>query len=502
MIDFSPRGFFIIISQDGRKTQNNFLPLPFGASPPRPGIRHREAGMKKIRIASLTLALLLLCGPLFSTRAFAIPDMEVAAKSALLADADTGQILFAQNADEQVYPASVTKVMTALLVMEAIDSGKLKTTDVITVQSSAHEDTAEDGSTQNLKAGEQLTVQELLECMLIASANEACNILAEEVAGSISSFVDQMNARAQELGCTNTHFVNAHGLPDPQHYTSAHDMYLITAAAMKYPLFLEITNSQEATIPATNLSPERHFFTTNYLISRYKIPGYVYQYAQGIKTGHTAEAGYCLVSSAAKNKMHLVSVVFGAEKVTKPDGTVDYQSFSETKRLFEWAFDNFASKTYLDASEPVQEVPVTLSSDADYVVVHPKDSLSALLPKDVDLSKFERKVTIYSDGQAQAPIAEGQELGEITLSYNGQVYGTTKLVALNSLSRSPVRYIVHEVKAFFSNPLVKIGIVVILILIVVGIILISRRGRKGRYAGRRSSGGSYGGSYRGGRRRR
>ncbi|SMC57720.1 D-alanyl-D-alanine carboxypeptidase family protein [Papillibacter cinnamivorans] len=451
--------------------------------------------MKRVRYSFLALAVVMLCTVVLSTPAFAIPEMSVASRSALLADADTGEILYEQNIHERVYPASVTKIMTGLLVLEKIDSGSMSLSDVITVSSSAHQDVTEDGSTQNIKPGEQMSVENLLYCALVASANEACNILAEAVSGDIPTFVALMNQRAQELGCQDTHFANTHGLQDENHYTTAYDMYLITKEALKYPEFLKITDSRDVVIPATNLSPERHFYTTNYLLSRFKIPGYVYQYAHGIKTGHTSDAGYCLVSSAQKNDMNLISLVFGAEKVTKADGTVDYESFSETSRLFEWGFSNFKLQTYLDSSELIAEVPVSLSRDANYVVVHPESSLSAMLPKDVDLDSFDRKVTIYNEGNITAPISEGQELGEITLSLDGKEYGTTKLVALNSLTQSRLLYVIYTVKNIFSHTATKLAILAVLVLIIVLIILSIRRGR---HSGRRYR--KSGGVYRGRRR--
>ena len=265
-------------------------------------------------------------------------------------------------------------------------------------------------------------------------------------------------------------------------------MYLITREALKYPEFLKITDTRDKVIPATNLSPERHFYTTNYLLSRFKIPGYVYQYAHGIKTGHTSDAGYCLVSTAQKNGMNLISLIFGAKKVTDSAGVVDYESFSETTRLFEWGFSNFKQQTFLDSTELIAEVPVALSRDANYVVVHPESSLSTMLPKDIDLASFERTVTIYNEGNVTAPITEGQVLGEITLSLNGKQYGTVKLLALNGLSQSKLLYVLYTTKTILSHTVTKLVILLILILIIVLIILSFRRGRK---SGRRYQNGGY-----------
>ena len=181
-------------------------------------------------------------------------DPNILAKAALLVDANTGLPIYAKNEHEELYPASLTKIMTALLVFEAIEDGKLSMDQMLTASSSALMGLADDGSTAGIQVGETMSVQNLLYCMLVVSANEACNILAEAVSGSVSAFVDAMNAKAKELGCENTHFVNPNGLHDPQHYTSAWDLYLITAAAMQYDGFMTICDTAHVVIPATNMS--------------------------------------------------------------------------------------------------------------------------------------------------------------------------------------------------------------------------------------------------------
>ena len=157
-------------------------------------------------------------------------DPDILAKAALLVDANTGTVVYAKGEHEELYPASLTKIMTALLTLEAIDAGKLSMDQELTATATALEGLSSDGSSAGIKVGETMSVRNLLYCMLVVSANEACDILAEAVSGSVSAFVAAMNAKAADLGCENTHFVNPNGLHDPQHYTSAWDMYLITKA--------------------------------------------------------------------------------------------------------------------------------------------------------------------------------------------------------------------------------------------------------------------------------
>ena len=345
-----------------------------------------------------------------------------------------------------------------------------------------------------------MTVEQLLNCMLIVSANEACNILGEHLSGSVEAFVARMNERASELGCEHTHFANATGLHDPQHYTTAWDLYLITREAMKHEKFMEICNSKSYTVPATNMTEKpRELHSTNFLISNWRARGYVYRDAQGIKTGSTPEAGYCLISSALRGSRHMVSVVLGAERVTLEDGvTIQTRSFSETSRMFDWGFDNFIRRDILSSADPVCEVPVALSSETNYVVAHAAEDLSCLLPDNIEPSDLERTVELTNE-TVDAPVAAGDVLGKLTLSYKGTVYGEADLLALNDVSASWFLTAQRRVSDFFAKPLVKILLVVIVLLIVALVVYTTMFSRRRRY-GRRRYGAAHGG-YRGRRRR-
>ena len=456
--------------------------------------------MKKRRLLSLFLSFALLI-PLFGlTQADAYEDFDLDAKAGLLIEADTGEILYEKNAHQENYPASLTKVMVALLAFEAIDRGELSLTDSITATETAFDGLSSDGSTANIVPGETMTVEQLLNCMLIVSANEACNILGEHLSGSVEAFVARMNERASQLGCEHTHFANATGLHDPQHYTTAWDLYLITREAMKHEKFMEICNSKSYTVPATNMTEKpRELHSTNFLISNWRARGYVYRDAQGIKTGSTPEAGYCLISSALRGSRHMVSVVLGAERVTLEDGvTIQTRSFSETSRMFDWGFDNFIRRDILSSADPVCEVPVALSSETNYVVAHAAEDLSCLLPDNIEPSDLERTVELTNE-TVDAPVAAGDVLGKLTLSYKGTVYGEADLLALNDVSASWFLTAQRRVSDFFAKPLVKLLLVVIVLLIVALVVYTTMFSRRRRY-GRRRYGAAHGG-YRGRRRR-
>jgi len=429
-----------------------------------------------------------------------VGDWEIAAKAALLIDPDTEEILYARNIHERLYPASLTKIMTCLLVLEAIDSGKLTRETVLTASEAAVTSIPPDGSNAGIKVGEELTVDSLLYCIMLSSANEGCNILAEGVAGSIDAFVDRMNAKAQAIGCEDTNFVNTNGLPDDYHYTTAWDLYLITKEARTHADFMPIVSTIYFEVPATNLSEPRKLYTTNYLVSSYRTSYYLYQGAQGIKTGSTSAAGYCLVSSATRSGRSLLSVVLGAERVTLEDGTVLTKSFTETAKLFDWGFDNFRRQVILDAGELVAEVPVELSQQQNSVKVHPAREVDRLLPKDLDPVKDIDREVIFDAESVDAPVAKGQVLGQIVLSRENTVYATVDLLADEDVSASKLLVFRRDLMEFLQRPDVWIAAGGAALLVVLGVILRSvlrsSRRRYGRSAaGRRSSSG-----YRGRRR--
>ena len=409
--------------------------------------------------------LLNLCPSVMAAEDKELPSIDIQAKAALLLDQNTGKIVYAKNEHAELYPASLTKIMTALLVLRAVDEGKLTMDQSITASESAFETLHDDGSSAGIKAGEILTVRQLLQCLLIVSANEAGTILAEAVSGSVSAFVEEMNAEAQALGCENTHFVNPTGLHDPQHYTSAWDLSLIATEALKYPDFLTICDSIKEIIPATNLSSERVLRTTNYLLDTWRALGYRYRNAHGIKTGSTSDAGYCLVSSAEKGELRFLSVVMGCERVVDASGKADVKSFSETKRLFEWGFENFSYKTVQSVNDMLASIPVTLSQETNSVVLHPAEDVVVLLPNALSADDLKRVIR-FERQSVEAPVQAGEVLAEAVLSYRDTEYAAIPLVALNDIDASRSLVLLAQAKAVLAKPIVKIAVI-----LVVGLLL-------------------------------
>ena len=453
--------------------------------------------MKKCRFPALFAAVTLLVTLFLPMSAAALEDPGLTCRNAILLDATYDEILYDKGARDKVYPASITKVMTALLVLEAVDAGQLTLQTPITATAKALE-VPEGSSTAKIQVGDTYTVEQYLYCLLLPSGNEVAQILAIAVDGSVDAFVDRMNQRAEELGCEGTHFANPHGFHDPDHYTTAYDITCFMKAAMEYDLFQTILTSPNYTLPANGVSEERIIRNTNALTSNWTYTQYLYGPGTGGKTGTTDEAGNCLVETAQEGDMSLISVILGAEEVKLPDGKTDARQFSETIKLLEWGFDNFHRVTLSPEDTLVASVKVNLSSQADAVNVKPLGSVTRTLPKDIDLDKVEMTPSLFSE-EVDAPVEAGQVLGTLVIKYEGTEYGTLDLVADTSVERSDFLYYKDQVETFFQNAGVKLVLAVVLILVVVVLlrVLVFRKrrryrsgagmgiGRRGHYSGRR-----------------
>jgi len=409
--------------------------------------------MKKFRIIPLILTICLLFAA-FAPAAGALDDPSLhSAKAVVLADMDSGRLLYSMNADEQRSPASLTKIMTLLLAVEALERGEVTLEEMVTAQSDCLEGLNTDSSTSGIQPGEVMRYQDLLYCAMVHSANEACNVLAHRVSGSVSAFVDKMNERARELGCTNTHFADPNGLSNENHYTTAYEMYLITREALEHPLFAEICNTKGYDMPATNYSQARSFANSNALISADSDygSGYLYPAAAGVKTGFTQRAGYCLVSTAEKDGVRLLAVVMGCDGWLNA-GIDEYENFSDTIALYNWAFDNFAYRTAVSATNVVTRVQVELAAETDSGVnLRPQNDVTLLLPKDLDLETTELKTTIYDD-MLVAPINAGTVLGRAEIVIDGVNYGRVNLVNAAAVELSRREFMNRQVHETVGRP--------------------------------------------------
>lgn len=378
------------------------------------------------------------------------------AESCLLADLDSAKVLYSENGDKKVYPASTTKILTAILVLE-----RCNLADSVTATDEAVSPITMKHSNMGIRVGEKFTVEQLLYGMLVASANDAANVLAVHTAGSLENFASLMNAKARSLGAENSNFVNAHGFHDDDHYTTANDLAKISCYAMKNEKFAEMVKTAKYQIPATEKYPEtRYLANTNMLISANKGSGHIYKKAIGIKTGSTDEAGNCLVSAAESGGTRLLCIVMGC----KNEGVGDRAySYTDTKALLEYGFENYTHMSVAHTSDIIESSAVREAKGGKRVSLSPEEEISVLLPKDADLTKLETEIEV--NPHIKAPIGKGDILGTVSYSLDGEELGTTRLVAANDVERDLFLHIVFTLWDIFSDPIVLCSALLIIILI-------------------------------------
>lgn len=420
--------------------------------------------MKKLRIFPLLIifCLVLSC---FSPAAFAIEEPDLNARAAVLVDLNTGNIIFSRQMDQQRAPASLTKIMTALLAFEAVERGEVSMDDMITAQDNCRQGLDESSSTSGIVPGLVISLRELLYCTLLQSANEACNVIGAYLAGSVEAFVDRMNQRAVELGCTNTHFANTNGLPAEGHLSTAYDLYLITKEALKYPEFVDICNTKTYQSSVPQINGGKPMDNSNALInptSIYNVKDYPYKYASGVKTGYTRDAGYCLISTAEKDDMKLLAVVLGCDGYFNA-GIDEYKSFSDSSTIYEWAFNNFSYQTVMDADEPVGKAPVEQAKGNQMVILKPEKDITLLLPNDISTDNVTITQSLNTE-TITAPIKAGTVLGTAQVMINGVSRGTINLVSSNDVDLATSAVIKAKLHAFFSTTWLMVLLSIILVI--------------------------------------
>ena len=349
-------------------------------------------------------------------------DLGLNAKSAILMEKSTGNILYESNPDERLPIASVTKVMTMLLIMEAVDSGKISLDDMVTVSENAM---SYGGSTMFLETGEQLTVNDMLKGIAVASANDGCVAMAEHLAGSESAFVDMMNEKAKELGMENTHFMNTNGLDEDDHYSSARDVAIMSRELMKHETIFNYTSIWMDTLRGGKFQ----LANTNKLIR-------FYDGANGLKTGSTSKALCCLSAAAKRNDMQLIAVVLGAP--------TSAERFASAKSLLDYGFANYAVNTQITAGDEVQKIAVEKGVDKEVGVVA-GDSCSTLVKKGQE-DNITKEIKI--DETITAPIEAGQKIGTMTISRDGEVIADIDLNASSAVEKKGIGLIIKD---FFTT---------------------------------------------------
>lgn len=363
--------------------------------------------MKKIISILLSAALLLCVLP-----AVQAEGLDVPAPSAILMDAATGTVLYEKNADEKLPPASVTKIMTLLLVMEALDSGRIGWDDMVTASEAA---AAKGGSQVYLEVGEQMSMDEMLKSVVVSSANDCATALAEHVAGSEAAFVEKMNARAAELGMENTHFVNCTGLDDgenaSEHLTTARDIAIMSRELLTHEEIKKYTTIWMDTVRNGQFG----LSNTNKLVR-------FYEGTTGLKTGYTSTAGHCLSASAQRDGMELIAVVLHCESST--------DRFRSAKALLDYGFANYALAD-TQPEEPLQPVRVILGEESTLTPV--LQQTAPILIEKGELAGITKTVTLCQE--VEAPVEAGQQLGTLTLSTATRTLAEIPIIAPQAVEK-------------------------------------------------------------------
>ena len=370
--------------------------------------------------------ILLFCLMIIGIQSVAFADeLNLNSEAAILVEVSTGRILYEKNSTKQMYPASTTKVLTAILVIENCELDE-----IVTVRESALSNIPSGYVTCNLQVGEQLSVKDLLYALMIPSANDAAYVLAEYVAGSVEDFSVMMNDKARQLGCKSTHFVNPNGIHEDSHYSTAYDLYLIADYAMKNEFFRNLVATTEYTLPATEKYPneDRVLKTTNELLNE-NSRKYFYKNAIGIKTGYTSKAGNCLIGGASRDGLEFIAVVLNGG--TTNEGL--NSRYVDSKKLFEYAYDNFTLTKIIEKGSVVQTLEIENGTkETKHLDLVIDETITVVNNKSIDMNSVIPEITLKE--VLEAPIAAGETIGTIKYKVDDIEY-SAKLLAKTSVEK-------------------------------------------------------------------
>lgn len=373
--------------------------------------------MKKNICRSIAIIVLLIIICMNNIKVYA-EELSIKAKAALMVEVNTGKVIYENNAEEQNYPASVTKILTAIIVLE-----NCKLDDTATVSSNALSNIPSAYVVAPLYVGEKMKIEDLLYALLLKSSNDAAYVLAEHVGGSVEGFSDMMNKKAEEIGCKNSHFVNPNGIHNSNHYTTAYDMYLISKYAMQNEEFVKIVSTYQYTLPATNkyTKSDRVMTNTNSFVNPKS--GYYDKDVKGIKTGTTDEAGNCLITDTVKDGFDVITVVLGAD--TKES------KFAETSKMMEYMFNNYTLTEIHKKGDIIKNIEVAKATDdTKKLNLSISDDITVLNNVSINAKEIEPQIVLNEN--ITAPISKGQELGTIKYNVDGIEY-SAKLLAENDV---------------------------------------------------------------------
>ncbi len=418
--------------------------------------------MKKTVIFVLISAFFLsILSPLSASAAYNNEISDIQSDIVYVISLDNDEVIFDKNYDKRAAPASLTKIMTALVALENCPD----LTKPYTVSENALAAIAgTNSSTAGLVSGEEMSMENLLYCLMVCSANDAANVIAESISGSIPKFVDLMNQKAKALGCLNTHFNNAHGLDEDNHYTTAQDIAIITKEALKNPIFEKICSETQYVIPKTNKSDERTINTTNLMTNSY-YNSYYLSYVSGIKTGTTDNAGKCIVTKASQNGYSYLAIVMGGKTVY--DSGYEYNgAFIDCKKVLKWTYANIKYKVVAQEDQTLHVNKVEYCWKTDYIRLVPTKETYALVPSSLDTSSvyFELNENLYST--LKAPIKKGDVIGTATVYYADNAVATVDVTVEENVRYSFILHMSSLIKSAWSNWFGKLVIILLVLLII------------------------------------
>lgn len=427
--------------------------------------------MKKLM--SLFISIIIIVFTMFSVpvttqAAQYTPTSKIYAEAYMLINLDDESypVVAQKNQNKRLYPASLTKIVTTMVVLDNVSDLSKKTT----VSQKAIDALANTGAqVAGLKPGDKITIEQLLYLTMVHSACDACHVLAEFVSGDVQSFVQAMNEWVRNIGCNDTNFVNPDGLHDDNHYTTASDMAKITLEAMKNSTFNKISCTQSYEYNSTN------FIHTNFMLDKFHVT-YYYEYAQGIKTGSTEQAGYCVITKASKDGYNYLAVVMNSP-IKNLNGYDTKCSFIDAASLFEWAFDSLKYSTVIRQNDVVCEVTVNNGKDSDTVQLAAEKDITTLVPSSLDPSAVIVKA-INPPESLDAPVTKGDKICKAQIIYADKVIANVNLIAAQTVELSTFLKILNALKKFFSNKIVIAVIVLIIFALLAYIIIFVSRLQK------------------------
>lgn len=426
-----------------------------------------------------------------TTSNYAVP-FEISENGAYyMVEQKTDTLIFAQNEHEKMYPASLTKIMTAILTLENCPDLSEKVTYKLAIQDEIYQINVAYGGAISLAgfaAGEEITVKDLLYACLLPSGNEAAEILADYVGGSGPAFYEMMNEKAKELGAMDTHFVNANGLFNEDHYTTAYDMYLIASYAMENEQFAEIVSTVTYTSEPTNKNENGYTWSnTNKMLNPQS--EYYSSIITGVKTGTLDEAGRCLITTAEKSGYQYMLVLMGADLYDENGNYLSYRDdFLQTEQFYDWAFANYKVKTVIEKGTSVYSIDLRLAKDGkNKLQLMSGATFSTLMPQSYNIDNVKAvpeldASLLNEDKSIDAPIQKGDVVGELKLVLSGKEIGRVDLLAAETVERSEALYLLDQVKGVFTSFWFKFLFLFLLIFLVLYvIIMVVRNHNKRKY---------------------